>query len=304
MTADIIAGPAIILWGGQSIYTQGDIVVRKVVSSWNPNVATFGTLGRRLTSIHYEISLTPCGILSAAQLAVLFPYTAASVGTSIYTAANVPLVIWSADGKKYTFTRAGLSKPPSVRLSANSTAFGDMQFMAVLGLSKAHTDADAFLAITSVAFTDATFATANFVSPGYNGSWKTYTTIDTEDGFQVDVGMGLQPHGTDRLGIFSHRITGFEVSVKFKPVSLSEADFYALSENGGTGVQIPGQPFGGDSDDITIAGTGVQLVVPAVGPAEQTTNFGNGARAGEVVMHSMQEFAVGVPNALMTWTIT
>jgi hypothetical protein len=176
--------------------------------------------------------------------------------------------------------------------------------MAVLGLGKAHTDADAFLAITSAAFTDATFATTNFVSPGYNGSWKTYTTIDTEDGFQVDVGMGLQPHGTDRLGIFSHRITGFEVSVKFKPVSLSEADFYALSENGGTNVQVPGQPFGVDSDDLTISGTSVSLLVPAVGPAEQTTNFGNGARVGEVVMHSMQEFATGVPNALMTWTIT
>ena len=81
MTADIIAGPAIILWGGQSLYSQGDITVKKVQTSWNPSSSIFGTIGKRSSGHYYEISFTPVGVLSAAQLAVLYPFTAASTGT-------------------------------------------------------------------------------------------------------------------------------------------------------------------------------------------------------------------------------
>lgn len=304
MTSDIIAGPAIILWGGQSLYSQGDITVKKTLASWSPQSAIFGTIGKRSGGFFYEISFTPVGVLSAAQLAVLYPYSAADVGESIYTAANVPLVIWSADGKKYTFTRAGLAKPPAIRLSANATALGECTFYAALGLNKAYGDADAFVAITSVAFNDATFATTNISSPGYLGTWNTYSSFETEAGFSVDVGLSLAALSVDRLGIFSHRIAGFEVAARFKPLGLTEADFLAFSDLNGSAVK-PGQAFGVGSYDLTIAGTGVQLVVPAVGPGETGLAFGGSvARAGEMTLHSTQEFTVGVPSALITWTIS
>jgi small subunit ribosomal protein S3 len=51
MTADIIAGPAIITWGGQSLYSQGDINVRKVQGSWNPQSSIFGTIGKRSSGL-------------------------------------------------------------------------------------------------------------------------------------------------------------------------------------------------------------------------------------------------------------
>jgi len=304
MTADVIAGPAIILWGGQSLYTQGDITVRKIAGGWNPQTAMFGTLGRRSSGHHYEISCTPCGVLSAAQLAVLYPFTAASTGTSIYTAANVPLVIWTLAGKKYTFTRAGLMKMPSVRLSANSTAFGEMTWGACLGLGKAYADADAFVAISSAAFTDATFATTNLVSPGYLATWGTYASMESENGFQIDVAMAVSPVSVDRLGVFAHRITGFEVSCRFKPVDQTQANYILLAHLNGNAATAPGQPYGSASTDLSIAGTGVTCPVPAVGPADAGLSFGAGAEPGEIVFHSTQEFAVGVPNALLTWTIS
>jgi hypothetical protein len=302
---EIIAGPAAILWDSTVFYAQGDIVIRKIVGSWNPASAQFGTLGKRLSSIHYEISFTPVGILTAAQLNKLFPFYAGDVGNSIYTAANVPMVVWSAAGKKYTFTRAGISKMPSVRLSANSTAFGEMTFSAVLGLGKVSgTDADSFYAISTVAFNDVSFATTNLGSPGYLGTWGSYSSFETLNGFSVEIAMALAPYSSDRLGIVGHRITGFETTVRFTPTHLTEADFFAMSQNGATGTILVGQAFGNASNDLTIAGTGVQLVVPAVGPAEQSTHFGVPGRNGEVVMHSTQEFTAGVPSALLTWTIS
>jgi hypothetical protein len=304
MTNDIIAGPAIILWGGQSLYSQGDITVKKAQASWNPTSAIFGNIGKRSSGHYYEISFTPVGVLSAAQLAVLYPFTAASTGTNIYTAANVPLVIWSAAGKKYTFTRAGLAKCPSIRLSANSTALGEVTFYAAIGLGKAYADADAFVAISSVAFTDATFATANISSPGYTATWNTYSAMESENGFTIDVGMSVAPLSVDRLGIFAHRITGFEVACRFKPLDQTEANYLLLADLNGAAVK-PGQAFGVGSYDLTIAGTGVQLVIPAVGPGEAGLAFGNAvAQPGEITFHSTQEFAVGVPSALLTWTIS
>jgi hypothetical protein len=304
MNSDIIAGPAIILWGGQSLYSQADIAVKKTVASWNPTSAIFGNLGKRSGGYFYEISFTPVGVLTAAQLAVLYPFSAADVGESIYTAANVPLVIWSADGKKYTFTRAGLAKPPAIRLSANATALGPVTFYAAIGLGKSYGDADAFVAITSVAFTDATFATANISSPGYVATWNTFASMESESGFTVDVALSLAALSVDRLGIFSHRIAGFEVAARFKPLSLTEADFLLLADLNGAAV-APGKPFGTGSYDLTITGTGVQLVVPAVGPGEAGLAFGGSvARAGEVTLHSTQEFTAGVPSALLTWTIS
>jgi hypothetical protein len=304
MTADIIAGPAIITWGGQSLYSQGDIVVKKVQASWNPNSAMWGTIGKRSSGHHFEISFTPVGVLSSAQLAVLYPYTAASVGSSIYTAANVPLVIWTAAGKKYTFTRAGLAKPPSIRLSANSTALGEVTFYAAIGLGKAYADADAFVAISAAAFTDVTFATTNIVSPGYLGTWNTYASFETESGFTIDVALALSPLSVDRLGVFTHKITGFEVAVRFKPLDQTEANYLLFADLNGAAVK-PGQAFGVGSYDLTIAGTGVSCLVPACGPGEAGLAFGGAvAQPGEITLHSTQEFAVGVPSALITWTIS
>jgi len=303
MTSEIISGPAIILWGGQSIYTQGDITVRKVVNSWNPQTSIFGTLGKRSGGFHYEISAVPCGILSSAQLAVLYPYTAASNGSSIYGSSNTALVIWTAAGKKYTFTRAGVMKMPSVRLSANSTAFGEMTWGAVIGLSKAHGDADAFVAITSVAFNDATFDTTNPVSPGYLATWGAYASMESENGFQIDVGMSVQAQSVDRLGVFSHRITGFEVTCRFKPVDQTQANYLLLADLNGAAV-APGKAFGTASTDLSIAGTGVTCLVPAVGPGEAGLAFGAGTiEPGEISFHSTQEFSAGVPAALISWTI-
>jgi hypothetical protein len=304
MTADIVAGPAIILWGGQSLYSQGDITVKKVAASWTPNSAMFGTVGKRSSGHYFEISFTPVGILSAAQLAVLYPFTAASVGTNIYTAANVPLVIWTAAGKKYTFTRAGLAKCPSIRLSANSTALGEVTFYATIGLGKAYADADAFVAISSAAFTDATFATTNLSSPGYLGTWNTYASFETESGFSIDIGMSVSPLSVDRLGIFAHRITGFEVAVRCKPLDQTDANYLLLADLNGAAV-APGKAYGYGSYDLTIVGTGVTCLVPAVGPGEAGLAFGGAvAQPGEITFHSTQEFAVGVPSALITWTIS
>ena len=304
MTSSIIAGPAIILWGGQSLYSQGDITVKKVSASWNPTSSKFGTIGKRSSGHHFEISFTPVGVLSAAQLAVLYPFTAASVGNSIYTAANVALVIWTAGGKKYTFTRAGLAKCPSIRLSANSTALGECTFYACIGLGKAYADADAFVAITSVAFTDATFATTNISSPGYLGTWNTYASFETESGFSIDVGMSVNALSVDRLGVFDHLITGFEVGVRCKPLDQTEANYLLLADLNGAAVK-PGQAFGVGSYDLSIVGTGVTCLVPAVGPGEAGLAFGGAvAQPGEITFHSTQEFVVGVPSALITWTIS
>ena len=303
MDSAIISGPAIILWGGQSLYTQGDITVRKVVGSWNPQTSMFGTLGKRSSGFHYEISCTPCGILSAAQLAVLYPFTAHDNGASIYTAANVPLVIWTHAGKKYTFTRAGIMKMPSCKLSANSTAFGEMTWGAVIGLGKAYGDADAFVAITAVAFTDATFATTNLVSPGYLATWGTYASMESESGFQIDVGMSVQAQSVDRLGVFQHVITGFEVACRFKPVDQTQANYLLLADLNGAAVK-PGAAFGAASTDLSIAGTGVTCLIPAVGPGEAGLSFGSAPEPGEISFHSTQEFAAGVPAALLTWTIS
>ena len=304
MTSSIIAGPAIVVWGGQSFYSQGDITVKKVQASWSPQSSMFGTIGKRSSGHHFEISFTPVGVCSSAQLAVLYPYTAASVGTSIYTAANVALVIWTANGTKYTFTRAGLAKPPSVKLSANSTAFGECTFNACIGLGKAYADADAFVAITSVAFTDVSFATTNLVSPGYLGTWNSYSAFETETGFNVDVALALAPLSVDRLGVFDHKITGFEVAARFKPLDQTRANYLLLTDLNGAAVK-PGQAFGVGSYDLSIVGTGVTCLVPAVGPGEAGLAFGNNvAEPGEITMHSTQEFATGVPSALLTWTIS
>jgi hypothetical protein len=214
------------------------------------------------------------------------------------------LVIWTAAGKKYTFTRAGLAKPPSVRLSANSTAFGPVQFNACIGLGKAYADADAFVAISAVAFTDVSFATTNLVSPGYLGTWNSYASMESENGFSVDVALALAPLSVDRLGVFDHKLAGFEVAARFKPLDQTQANYLLLADLNGAAVK-PGQAFGVGSYDLTIAGTGVSLVVPAVGPGEAGLAFGNNvAEPGEITMHSTQEFAVGVPSALVTWTIS
>ena len=128
--------------------------------------------------------------------------------------------------------------------------------------------------------------------------------VPGEAGFTIDIGMSVSPLSVDRLGIFAHKITGFEVACRFKPLDQTEANYLLLADLNGAAVK-PGQAFGVGSYDLTISGTGVSCVIPAVGPGEAGLAFGNAvAQPGEITFHSTQEFAVGVPSALITWTIS
>jgi hypothetical protein len=108
----------------------------------------------------------------------------------------------------------------------------------------------------------------------------------------------------DRLGIFDHRITGFDVAARFKPLDQTRANHLLLADLNGAAV-APGKAFGHGSYDLSIVGTGVTCLVPAVGPGEAGLAFGAAiAEPGEITMHSTQEFTAGVPSALLTWTIS
>ena len=297
-----IAGPAIITFDSQVYYSQGDVMVKSRLETWNVNTSMHGQIDERLKSRAYEISFTPAGEIEG--LTKYFPYAVGNIGASIFSASDKALTIQTLAGQLYTFSRAAMIKMPSLTMGAGKTAFGDMTFLALLKTSTEATDAAAFLAIAATAFADTAFDETKITSPGYTAAYGTspYAAMESVDGFTVEIGMGIKYDSVDRYGIVNARLTSLTASARFTPVGLTEAEWETLVLPDGATAVLPGQSLSKAGTDLVIskASTYLKCTIFKAGIKDHGLTFGEGPRLGELVFTSKRTWTAGVANPLFT----
>jgi len=302
--ANHIKGPAIVVFNGHSWYTENDITVKPVIESWSVNTSIFGKVDERLKSKAFEISFTPVGACVAAYLTKSFPYTVDMVGDSIYGAADVPLVIWTCAGIKHTYSRAAITKMPSIHLGTQKSAFGAMSFRCLLATSTEFTAAGAFNTLSTVVLADATFDETKLTTPNYFAAFgeSPYDVIDSVDGFDIDLGIELNDTKVDRYGLVDQRLKGLTVSAKFQPAGLTEAQYLALIGDLTTAIK-PGESLAkaGTSLVITGASGGLKVTLPKCGVKSGAWAFGDAERCGELEFTNRVGFTGGA--ATNPWTL-
>jgi hypothetical protein len=258
---DHIAGPAVVIFGGVSWYSENDIAVNIDVKTFQIGTSRHGIISRRKASLPVAtISFKPDGQVTSGRATAAYPYTANSVGKSIFTTADVPLVIWGVDGAKYTFARAGQSQSPGMLLSAAATAWdGTLEFKAIHARAANPTTADNFLKAEADAFTDSTMDQTKVITPGFTAAYGTtpLDVIESQDGFKVTCPLSTTEVGCDRFGVVDILLgTVGPASCTFTPFGLTDTNWKALLDLDGTNFIMPGAgPAAGT--DLVITGTGL-----------------------------------------------
>jgi hypothetical protein len=236
-----VRGPALVTFGGQTFWSQGDIVARPQLELWPVRSSLGGDLSRRVRSLVWEIGFTPVGEITAAQLAVTHPYGTPTVGASFRTATDRDLVIHGADGVKITFYAAGVWKQPDLKLSPDETAMGEITFRALGKNDTAWTAADKFYKIESAAFSGAGPSLANTITQGWKAVWGV-TEIRAEGPIMLRFGVGWKERmvNGDAIVDYSLKGDGLECAASFVPADMAFADYLALLKMQGAGAIEPG----------------------------------------------------------------
>jgi hypothetical protein len=301
MRPQIIAGPAVVAFGGHVYYTEGDIIVALARETFLVQTALHGTIDERLVSQMATISFKPVGALDV--VAKYLPYAAAQIGTLLIDQESPDtVVIWAKDGRKTTWGAGFVSQLPAFTLSATATAVGDMQ-LTVLGDPTADaTDPDAWNAFTTAALDDASFDETQIVTPRWIANWgDLLENIESEAGFSVETAMGFNLKRVDNHGNVNALLTDLTVGCRFIPVGIDEDDLWdAIALQGADALQ-PGESLTKANEDLIITGGSASFTLHKAGPKDATTRYGlEPLRIGEVAFVTRRTATAGVLNPLFT----
>jgi hypothetical protein len=148
-------GPAVVTYGGDTFYTNADILSR-FGPVWNPvNTSMYGQVDKFIKDRVYKVALRLWGAWE--NLAVLFPgyALAPQAGASIFGTSATPLVILARNGDQITYRNAQITRLANLYLGVDSELFAaDVEFTCIIGNSSGSTmhnpeDAGAYYAVAT-----------------------------------------------------------------------------------------------------------------------------------------------------------
>ncbi len=302
-----IQGPCIITRDSKIYRSKGDVKVDLKRSSFTVETAQHGPVATRHKSQYYEITWQPAGeIISAADFAKYFPYNPGVVGSSIFGAVDVPTVILALNGQQHTYHRTGVSKCPSLMLSALQTIFqGEMGIYAIQK-GDVLTAAAAIKTLATQAFADTGFDQTKLKTARYLATWgATYTNMIARAGFKIELNPTIELDEVDGYGIVDGTLKGVVALASFSPANLTEAEVDALMAVQDAGVILPGEDYSKDGNDLVIAdegGTIVSIALKNAGPKDFSQVFGGKHRHGDIGFVTSRTWTAGTANPLLTFT--
>lgn len=249
----IVRGPGTVTFDSIKFFDASGITAQVDSTTKDIPSSMVGTLDTIKTDQIGKISFTPIGNISSAILAVLFPdyFQKPVIGKGIFGSDDKALVISSKLGTKVTFNSVALTKCPDLILSPVETAFGGIEFTALLANGKLPTDAGAFYSVTTAAYADGEPPRTNLSGFHYTGTFGSLSIPDTEAGWTVTVEPTLTPVTTDSQGTVDYTLAGVTVRARCIPLGLSESQILsALPTLKGRGVSTS------TSDDLVIEAEG------------------------------------------------
>lgn len=297
----ILRGPGSVKFGDVVIHDADGITAEVETATKEIPSSISGTLDVIKTDQTGRVAFTPCGQMTDAILAALFPHQTPAIGSSLCGTADTPVEIHSLAGTKVKFFNSFLSKVPELNLSPVATAFGRAEITALLALGKGITDPDSFYKVESTAYALGYPDPSALTGVKYTGTFGTMSIPDTKEGWKVAVELGTEIVDTDNDGSIDATLSSVTVRASCTPLGLTEAQILAaLPTSLGKGASLRG------SNDLVIAGRGGLTVSlknarMVIGPIQ----WGNATlRAGEVGFIASRSFTNGVAGPLYTVAMT
>lgn len=298
----LVSGPAKILKSTVTMFTEDDFRIEPRFSLQPVSSSMHGAVDSTLDDLVYEMTFTPVGVW--AYISALFPYIGSgSAGTEsprgyrIFTDSDVPTVVTGRDGAVFTLQASAITKMPDLFLGPTKSLFGPATITAVVKNGANPEDADAFMAVSSTSYSDATFDPTAIKRQRYAAAWSGvtgFTSFQAQDFWTVQSELQLAPvrvQGYTR----DMRIDSLRVMAKCIPVGPTAAQIEAALKAQGSGA-VEGRRNSLGAADLAITGSGISVTVKNAALRQAGYVFGGvPIRNGELGWESTIAFSAGVP---------
>ena len=292
----ILRGPGTVVFGGATVFDANGITCEIESATQGLPSSISGEIGTIKADQTGKISFTPCGQISAAILAALFPYASAAIGSSACGADDTPCVVHGMSGTRVTLVNCCVQKMPEIYLSPVKTAFGSVELAAALGLAKGPTDDAALYTVEQAAYDAGAPDPTGITGVAYAGTFGALSIPDTADGWTITPEVTLNPVSTDTLGTIDWTVASVGCTAKCTPLGLTEEQILAALP----ATRARGSLIGGD--DLVVSGAGgLKVTLHGASLVTGPLQWGNTQlRAGEIGFTAHRTFSGGVPGPVFS----
>jgi hypothetical protein len=242
-----------------TLYSSDDIKITEVIDTDPKDTSAYGKVGEISKERKVEVTFTPTQETFANILTTLWPYAAKKIGDEIFPQIDVPLTVIGLDGTARSYSAMALTKIPSLHCGMGKTLYGSVTFTCLGAGDGAWNTANSLVNLTGKVFSTSVRPldpTKMLYGPAV-GAWglTPWNAFSTVEGFDIDFNLGLEPKMNDQYGIQNYMISSFDVTCKFAPCGITEANIAAkfITQGAASVAQRGG--------DIAAMGSGADLVI-------------------------------------------
>ena len=328
-TPTIYAGPGKLYFNSIGLFPEGENgAIKAEVHQETLDVASgfHGRMASVQAGASVKISISPFDSWGA--LATLFPtFLGVSVGAStgalvigtrphnVAGGSDVAAVIWTPDGRSYSFPHAAITKHPDIHLGLDKALFGPIEMTAILATGKAMGSSGAFYTLTASGAADpgGAMTLGDFERGAWTGVWGTAAgmggdatpyPIEAEDEWVITSEIKYTALSVQKL-IRAYKLDSVKFMAKVRPYGPTQANIdTAIGINAGgrlLGSQIASSTT---AQDLVLSGPGSKVItlkkadVVGAGFEFGGTKLGN----GEIGFINTMQFTAGAPQPLLTFS--
>lgn len=291
----IVRGPCKITYDGATFYSKGGVSLTMTNATFDKETDAYGVVSKAKTDFQIVVEFEPVGEIE--DLAKLFPYGNTAMGASIYGGTDKPLVITAADAT-YTINNAAVTQMPSIRCSANNTAFGSVQFTGLLEISGDPAALADYYGVAGGASIGTAFDPTKIITAPYTATLGgSIGPFFSEGGFEIAFELGLNPITVDGIGTVDMSLQNLGATITCIPTGLAESAFDAFF-----GSLDAGEDLASSTLDISTATVGgLNFDCAAVQLIDLQKRFSpTDNRLGQLTLAAKRTFSTGAPVALFT----
>jgi len=289
----IVRGPCKIAYDSATFYSKGGVSLTMTNSTFDKETDAYGIVAKSKTDFQVVVEFEPVGEIEA--LTTLFPYGGTAIGASIYGSTDKALVITSADAT-YTINNAAVTQMPSIRCTANNTAFGSVQFTGIIDKSgNPNTLADYYAAGAGASIGTA-FDPSKIVTAPYTATLGALNFY-SEAGFEIGFDLSLNPVVVDGMGTVDMSLQNLGVNITCIPTGISPDSFDTYFGSLDVGEDLATATL--DISTTTVGGLNFDCAAVEIIDLQKRFNPAEN-RLGQLTLAAKRTFSSGVPVSMFT----
>jgi hypothetical protein len=290
----IVRGPCKIAFDSATFYSKGGVSLTMTNATFDKETDAYGVVSKSKTDFQIVVEFEPVGEIE--DLAKLFPYGNTAMGASIYGGTDKALVITAADAT-YTINNAAITQMPSIRCSANNTAFGTVQFTGLLEINGDPGLIESYYAVDTGGSIGTAFDPAKIITAPYQATLGAIGPFFSEGGFDISFDLSLNPVAVDGIGTVDMSLQNLGATITCIPTGLAENSFDTFFDTLDAGADLASSAL--DISTATVGGLNFDCAaVQLIDLQKRFSPTDN--RLGQLTLAAKRTFNTGAPVALFT----